>query len=177
MTSLQSTWPRTTTRAFASLAFVVLAGALGCRAEKTPGADSTKPADSTRPAAAVTDSNASGARRVGVIQGFKTPESVHYDAASDAYFVSNIDGNPSAHDGKGSIVRIPADTTDTVRVFAEGGKNGVELNAPKGIATAADMLFVADIDVVRVFSRRTGAPIRTIDLKPLKATFLNDITV
>jgi sugar lactone lactonase YvrE len=62
-------------------------------------------------------------------------------------------------------------------MFAEGGKGGVRLDAPKGIATTADQLWVADIDVVRVFDKRTGKPLKTISLKAQKATFLNDIAV
>jgi sugar lactone lactonase YvrE len=62
-------------------------------------------------------------------------------------------------------------------MFAEGGKNGVKLDAPKGIATTADQLWVADIDVVRVFDKKTGKPLKTISLKAQKATFLNDVAV
>ena len=182
MTSLASR-PRPSrgvSHAVALLALIGLAGTSGCRTENA-SSDSTKPAGaasgSASPAARDSNVASSGAKRVGVTQGFKTPESVHYDPDLDAYFVSNIDGNPSAHDGKGSIMRIPADTTDSVRVFAESGKNGVQLDAPKGIATAADMVYVADIDVVRVLDRRTGKLAKTIDLKPFKATFLNDIAV
>jgi sugar lactone lactonase YvrE len=107
----------------------------------------------------------------------KTPASAHYDADLDAWFVSNINGNPSQHDGNGYIVRVPAESTTTVTMFAEGGKNGVRLDAPKGIATTGDQLWVADIDVVRVFDKRTGKPLKTISLKAQKATFLNDVAV
>jgi len=107
----------------------------------------------------------------------KTPESAHYDADLDAWFVSNINGNPSQHDGNGYIVRVPAESTTTVTMFAEGGKNGAKLDAPKGIATTADQLWVADIDAVRVFDKRTGKPLKSISLKAQKATFLNDIAV
>ena len=177
--SLSSRTPLDALRAVASITILAITATAGCRAEKAQPSDSARPAGASA-AGAVADSGAgtsTGAKRLGVAQGFKTPESVRYDPDLDSYFVSNIDGNPSAHDGKASIVRIPADTTDSVRVFAEGGKNGVQLNAPKGIAIAADMLFVADIDVVRVFDRRTGKLAKTIDLKPLKATFLNDVAV
>jgi hypothetical protein len=46
---------------------------------------------------------------------------------------------------------------------------------PKGLAIVGDTLWVADIDVARAFNKRTGAPIATIDLRPMKATFLNDV--
>src|SRR4029434_4409419 len=35
----------------------------------------------------------------------KTPESVRYDADLDAYFVSNINGDPSAEDGNGLLTQ------------------------------------------------------------------------
>ena len=49
------------------------------------------------------------------------------------------------------------------------------LNAPKGRAINGDTLWVADIDVARAFNKRTGAVIANIDLRPMKATFLNDV--
>jgi sugar lactone lactonase YvrE len=112
-----------------------------------------------------------------VLAQMKTPESAHYDADLDVWFVSNINGNPSQHDGNGYIVRVPAESTTTLTMFAEGRKGGVKLDAPKGIATTKDQLWVADIDVVRVFDKRTGKPLETIDLRPMKATFLNDVVV
>jgi hypothetical protein len=62
-------------------------------------------------------------------------------------------------------------------MLAEGGKNGVRLDAPKGMAIVGDTLWVADIDHMRAFSRRTGAPIADVDLVPLGAKFLNDVAV
>lgn len=151
--------------------YIVLGGLLlaACQTRKEAPADSTK---SVSVAGAVD----SGSHRLRVITQLKTPESVKYDPDLDVFFVSNINGVPSAHDGNGYIVRIPAEST-TVTTFIEGGKNGVKLDAPKGMAINGDQLYVADIDVVRVFDKRTGRPLKTVDLKPLKATFLNDIAV
>ena len=59
----------------------------------------------------------------------------------------------------------------------EGGKGGAKLDAPKGLALVGDTLWVADIDHVRAFNRRTGAPIADINLSSQKATFLNDVAV
>jgi sugar lactone lactonase YvrE len=60
--------------------------------------------------------------------------------------------------------------------FIAGGSGEVVLHAPKGMAITGDTLWVTDMDVVRGFHRRTGAPIATVDLAPLGALFLNDIT-
>ena len=111
----------------------------------------------------------------GATDSMKTPESVRYDADLDAYFISNINGNPSQKDGNGFIARVDAANTATVTMLAQGGKGGVTLNAPKGMAIIGDTLWVADIDAVRAFNKRTGAPIATVDLRPMKATFLNDV--
>jgi sugar lactone lactonase YvrE len=105
----------------------------------------------------------------------KTPESVRYDADLDAFFVSNINGNPSQKDGNGFIARVDAANTSSMTMLVEGGKNGATLHAPKGMAIVGDTLWVADIDAVRAFNKRTGAAIASVDLRPMKAVFLNDV--
>jgi sugar lactone lactonase YvrE len=104
--------------------------------------------------------------------GFSTPESVLYDEAADAYLVSNIEGTPLDKDGKGFLSKVSPDGQVELK-WIESGKNGVTLNAPKGSAIAGDVLYVADIDVVRMFDRATGAPKGEIAIKG--ATFLNDV--
>jgi hypothetical protein len=140
---------------------VVAALAVACGGEK-------KSASDTNAARAV------GPQRVAEALGMKTPESVRYDAAQDIWFVSNINGNPSQKDGNGFIVRLTADgaAMDSTP-FIAGGRNGVTLNAPKGLALVGDTLWVADIDVIRAFNARSGAFIASIDIKG--AMFLNDV--
>ena len=98
-----------------------------------------------------------GATKVGVVEGFLTPESVLYDPAQDIYFVSNINGGPTAKDNNGFISRVRPDGAVENLKFVEGGHSGVTLNAPKGMALRGDTLWVADIDVVRAFDAKTGA--------------------
>ena len=122
--------------------------------------------------------SADSARRVSSIPGFNTPESVKYDADLDVYFVSNINGNPSNKDGNGWIARVKPDSAGsnfTVDTLVRGGRSGATLHAPKGMAIVGDTLWVADIDAVRGFNRRTGAPTRSINLASMQATFLNDV--
>ncbi|HYR10326.1 MAG TPA: SMP-30/gluconolactonase/LRE family protein [Longimicrobium sp.] len=118
-----------------------------------------------------------GARKLHVIQGFGFPESVRYDSAQDVYFVSNMAGPGSLKDGNGYIVRVAAGDLRRPEVLIEGGKNGVTLDAPKGMALHGDTLWVADIEVLRGFHRRTGAPLAAIDLRPHGAVLLNDVAV
>ncbi|MBV9773599.1 MAG: SMP-30/gluconolactonase/LRE family protein [Gemmatimonadetes bacterium] len=119
----------------------------------------------------------SRARQLHVLQGFRSPESVRYDPDQDVYFVSNMDGPGSSKDGNGYIVRFPAADPGRSSVFVQGGKNGAMLDAPKGMALHGDTLWVADIDVLRGFDRRTGAPLATVDLRPQRAVLLNDVAV
>jgi sugar lactone lactonase YvrE len=111
------------------------------------------------------------------IDGFYGPESARYDPDQDVWFVSNMLGYGSAHDGAGYIIRIPAATLGPPQMFIESGRNGVRLDAPKGMAIHGDTLWVTDIDVLRGFDRRTGAPLAVVDFRPQKAVLLNDVTI
>ena len=116
-------------------------------------------------------------QKVGEIGGLKTPESARYDGRHDVWFISNINGVPSEKDGNGFVTRVSGDRATIDTAFIKGGANGVTLNAPKGLAISGDTLWIADIDVVRGFDATTGAPLASIDLKPLGAVFLNDVVV
>ena len=116
-------------------------------------------------------------RRIWNIGDLHGPESVRYDPEQDVFFISNMFGLGSDKDGNGYIVRASAADLSQVSMFAQGGHNGVTLDAPKGMAIHGDTLWVADIDVLRGFDRRTGAPLATIDLAPQHAVLLNDVAV
>jgi sugar lactone lactonase YvrE len=167
----------TPTPIFAAVCCFLSATTVACRTEKAPPQDSSRVATNARAEGGTASKPDSAAQKLGVLGQLETPESAHYDPDLDVWFISNINGNPSQHDGNGYIVRVPAESTTAVTMFAEGGKGGVKLDAPKGITTTKDELWVADIDVVRVFDKRTGKPVETIDLRPMKATFLNDVAV
>jgi len=140
-----------------------------CAAERD-AADTTAGAGDTGAAA-------SQSAKVGETTGFDTPESVRYDEELDVFYVASINGNPSQKDNNGYISRVHADSLDVATKLAEGGQRGVTLHAPKGMALRGDTLFVADIDAVRMFNRRTGAPLGSIDLAGQNAAFLNDVAV
>ncbi|HXM37671.1 MAG TPA: SMP-30/gluconolactonase/LRE family protein [Gemmatimonadales bacterium] len=105
--------------------------------------------------------------KVATVSGFQTPESVKWDSAQDVYFVSNINGGPNTKDGNGFISRVGPAGMMRDSAFITG------LNAPKGLALVGDTLWVADIDVVRAFNAKTGAPVATVPVPG--AIFLNDI--
>ena len=147
---------------------------IGCAKMDKPGGDTGKPIGATTPEA----TSPTAATKVGETDDMKTPESSRYDPELDVFYVSNINGDPSAHDGNGFIAVVRADSTGAAtKILVQGGKNGAKLDAPKGLALVGDTLWVADIDHVRAFNRRTGAPIADIDLSTQKVTFLNDVAV
>lgn len=120
---------------------------------------------------------ASGATRVLTVAGFSTPESVLHDSTQDVYFVSSINGSPTAKDNNGFISRVRPDGAVENLKFIEGGRAGVTLNAPKGLAVLADTLWVTDIDMIRAFNARTGALLDSVKLDSAGAVFLNDIAI
>lgn len=151
----------------------LLAGALlgACRAERpaqVPAGDATAaPAHPAPPA---------GPHQVAVVRNLQHPESVHYDAELDVWFVANINGSPIAKDSNGWIARLHADGSVDSLHFVQSGRDGARLDGPKGMAIVGDTLWVADIDAVRAFNKRTGRPIATVSLVG-KAKFLNDVAV
>jgi sugar lactone lactonase YvrE len=104
--------------------------------------------------------------------GFAGPENIVYDPASDVYLVSNIGGGGPARDNNGFVSRVAPDGRVLTLKWIAGGRNGVELDSPKGLAIHGDTLAVADIGAVRLFDRRTGKPLRTI---PLPGLVMNDV--
>jgi hypothetical protein len=105
--------------------------------------------------------------------GFATPESVLHDEAADVYLVSNINGHPLQPDGNGFISRVsPLGEVNDLK-WIDGEAEGVALNAPKGMAIVGDVLYVTDIEVVRMFDRETGEPRGEIAVEG--ATMLNDL--
>ncbi len=107
--------------------------------------------------------------------GLSTPESVLYDAAADRYLVSNINGGPAAADNNGFIAELSPDGKVIAAKFIAGGVKNVKLDAPKGMGISKGTLYVSDINVVRKFDAKTGAP--QGEIKFPKATFLNDIAI
>ncbi len=105
--------------------------------------------------------------------GFATPESVLYDARSDVYLVSNVDGSPLDVDDLAFISRVRPDGSIEALRWIDATEPDVELNSPKGMAIAGDVLYVADIKVLRKFERSTGKALGTIELPG--ASFTNDV--
>lgn len=80
----------------------------------------------------------------------KVPESVLVDAKRGVLYTSNIDGEPWADDGKGSIGQVGFDGKIIAGEWVKG------FSAPKGMALRGKLLYVADIDRVVVVDVEQG---------------------
>jgi dipeptidyl aminopeptidase/acylaminoacyl peptidase len=135
-----------------------------------------KPEATTDTAAGTAAASAEFERAATIAGEFKTPESVLFDQIDDVFFVSNINGSPGAKDNNGFISRIRGEGGEVDSLtFIAGGRGGVTLNAPKGLALTGDTLWVTDIDAVRAFDKRTGRAFASHTVQG--AVFLNDIAV
>jgi sugar lactone lactonase YvrE len=144
-----------------ALISAALLGGAAAQAQE-PAAKPEAPAAAAAPAAAVS-----------YAEGLMTPESVLYDAASDTYLVSNINGSPVEADNNGFISKLSPDGKVLEAKWIEGGKKGVKLSAPKGMVIAKGVLYVSDLDSVRMFDAKTGKAKGEVKVKG--ATFLNDV--
>ncbi len=102
-------------------------------------------------------------------ESFQGPESIFYDANSGFIFVSNVNGNPDEKNGKGYIARLDSNGKTKDEKWIKG------LNAPKGLRTDGNTLWVADIDQVVKINIDEGKIEKTIACEG--AMLLNDLTV
>jgi hypothetical protein len=99
--------------------------------------------------------------------GFAAPESAYYDAASNAVFVSSINGQILEKDGNGYISRLSLDGKMVTEKWAAG------VHAPKGLRSARGVLYAADIDAVVGFDLTSGKEVSRVTVNG--AQFLNDL--
>jgi hypothetical protein len=98
---------------------------------------------------------------------FAAPESAYYHAASNSVFVSSINGQILERDGNGYISRLSPDGK------VVGAKWVTGLDAPKGMRSLGNTLWVADIDDVvsiDIIKGQITARVLVTD-----AQFLNDL--
>ena len=112
--------------------------------------------------------------RVVTIEGLSGPEAVRYDPDQDVWFIANWNGGGNERNADGFISRVAADGTMETLRFMEGTE-AAPLHAPRGMYIVADTLWVADVDGVHGFDRRTGAQVAFADLSHLEPGFLNDV--
>src|SRR5256885_1840762 len=101
--------------------------------------------------------------------GFRLPESACYDPKTKKVFVSNMGSAPDAKDGSGYIAVVTLDGK------VESAKWVTDLNAPKGIRTFEDTLWVSGIDELIGIDIPTAKVTKRV--KPEGAKFLNDVAI
>ncbi len=141
------------------------------------------PRDTTDRTASLGDSAAGAAKsaagsrmatKTGEVRELQAPEAARWDSDQNVWFVANINGDPFGKDNNGFIARLTSEGKVDSLKFIAGGRAGATLNAPKGMAITGDTIWVADIDAVRAFNKRTGAAAGSVKVPGAK--FLNDIT-
>jgi sugar lactone lactonase YvrE len=120
---------------------------------------------------------AAKATHVGSTEGLQGPESVRYDPALDAFFISSINGGPGRKDNNGWIGIVSAERRGRAEVFVSGGDDGVFLHAPKGMAIQGDTLWVTDIDILRGFDKNDGKFVAAVGFWSKNVSFLNDVAL
>jgi hypothetical protein len=101
--------------------------------------------------------------------GFDRPESVVFDSARDRMIVSSLNGDFNAKDGNGYLSLLDAQGRLQQKSWITG------LDAPKGMAISGDLLFVADVDALKVIDLSAGSLVQSYQGDG--AVFLNDVTV
>lgn len=103
--------------------------------------------------------------------GLQVPESVLYQETQDGgiLLVSQIDGEPTAVDGKGGIAKLALDGSIIDQDWVTG------LSAPKGMASSQGKLYVSDIHDLVVIDMETGAVTERINVP--QSEFLNDVAI
>lgn len=143
------------------LSVFVVAGCGGPSQAGSPSESSTE--KSTEGAAG----GASVVEKWRISEGFAQPESTYYHEATDSIFVSNVNGTPTEKDGNGYISKI---TTDGKMVEA---KWVTGLDAPKGMRSHGNTLWVTDIDQLVAIDIKTGKIAQRVPVAG--STFLNDL--
>ncbi|NCN40346.1 hypothetical protein GW916_03765 [bacterium] len=105
----------------------------------------------------------------GVVEFIENPESVYFDAASKFVFVSNIAGDGAVKDANGWISKLDSAGKMLEPRWISG------LDAPKGMRSRGDILWVSDIDRVHQIQISTGKILKSTDVEGAK--FLNDIAI
>lgn len=102
-----------------------------------------------------------------ITEGVEAPESVYYDAATKALYISNVTGGAADKDGTGFITKADLSGKVVAARWARG------LNAPKGLAACGGRLYAADIDELVIVALATGEIVKKIPFDG--ARLLNDL--
>jgi hypothetical protein len=107
--------------------------------------------------------------------GLQAPTAVLHDTARDVYLVSHVGASADSTAANGFVSRLAPDGGVLVLHWIEGGRGGVELHQPAGMAIRGDTLFVADVECVRLFHVESGRALGSVC--PAGAIALTGMTV
>ncbi|MBC8284816.1 MAG: hypothetical protein H8E32_13450 [Nitrospinae bacterium] len=102
------------------------------------------------------------------VGGLPNPQSVIVDPVTGVYYISGHS------ESTGFIWKV--DKTGKRETFIEGGKNGIALSSPNGMALSGDQLYVADEKTIRRFNKTTGTSSGIIDLLGIGGSKLQGLT-
>ena len=108
--------------------------------------------------------------------GFRFAESVSYDAKRDLYVVPSAGMAQQVVPNDGYVSLVNPDGSLHTPKWIGVNRNGLTLNHPLGSDIMNDLLYLADIDVVRWFDMNTGAPKGSVTVKGMTG-IINDIAV
>ena len=106
---------------------------------------------------------------------FQNPYGVVVDPKTNFIYVSNVNGDPYARDNDGFISRLKGDGTVDEFRFIDGGKKGVTLHAPKGMAIVKTTLYVTDIDALRAYDLDEAKHLYDINFGELSVQHFYDV--
>jgi sugar lactone lactonase YvrE len=107
--------------------------------------------------------------------GFRFAESISYDPESDLYVVPSAGMAQDLVPNDGYVSLINPDGSAHTLKWIGVNRNGLTLNHPLGSDVANGRLYVADIDTVRWFDMKSGAPGGSVQVQGV--TRFNDIEV
>lgn len=110
-----------------------------------------------------------------IINDLSAPQSIIADPGH-GYLVANANGDPGNRDNRGFISRLDLEGKLTNLHFIQGGNETTVLNAPTGMVLVGEILYVADIDTIRRFSRTTAQPLSSISMTRYHCTSLAGLT-
>lgn len=112
---------------------------------------------------------------VRVYGSFRFAESCTFDAERNLLIVMNAGVAQNIQENDGYVSLVNPDGTVHTTKWIGATRNGLTLNHPLGSALQGNVLYAADISVVRTFDRATGKPGRSVEIPG--ATILNGIGV
>ncbi|WP_447973442.1 hypothetical protein [Nitrospira sp. Kam-Ns4a] len=109
------------------------------------------------------------------VTGLHNPQSFVPDPTTGQYFISNTDRRNDAPSSSGFITKLDRDGKILKLHFIQNGDGQVVLRAPKGMAVAQDVLYVADVDTLRGFDTKSGRPVVEVRIGRDGAADLADV--